>query len=118
MKPLYRSLYGQLIYVILSGLQLLFIPNVLLGIFGFDLTNEIWIRVMGLLVLVLSFYYYAIAHHGNDKIVMATVVGRLLFCAGLVMFVVLGLAKTPLIGFAVLETGLALWSWQEIKNRK
>ena len=116
MKPPYRSLYGQMVYVLLSGLQLLFIPNVLLGLFGLGEAHEIWIQVLGLLVLVLTIYYYNIAKYGNDQIVMATVFGRLIFCAGLVMFVILGMVKPALIGFAILETGLALWSWKEVKG--
>jgi len=116
MKPPYRSMYGQLIYVLLAGLQLLFIPNVLLGLFGFEPTQEIWIRIMGLLVLVLTFYYYYMAKYGNDKVVWATVLGRLTFCGGLVVFVLLGLAKPAFIGLALAETALAVWTWRELKN--
>ncbi len=116
MKPPYRSMYGQMVYVLLSGLQLLFIPNVLLGLFGLGEAHEIWIQILGLLVLVLTIYYYNIAKYGNEQLVMATVYGRLIFCAGLVMFVILGKAQLPLIGFAILETGLALWSWKEVKG--
>jgi len=116
MKPPYLSMYGQMAYVIVTGLSLLFVPNLLLGIFGLEPTQEIWIRIMGMLVLVLSFYYYFMAKYGNDKVVRATVLGRLCFCAGLVVFVLLGLAKPALIGFAVVETALAIWSWREIKN--
>jgi hypothetical protein len=117
MKPPYRSMYGQMAYVIFSGLSLLFIPNLLLGIFGIEPAHEIWIRIMGLLVLVLSFYYYAMAKYGNDKVVIATVWGRLAFCAGLIIFVFLGMVKPALIGFALFETGLSIWSWKEIKGR-
>lgn len=113
--PIYPSLYGQLLYVIINGLLLLFIPNTVLGMFGFEPTHEIWLRVMGLLVLALSFYYYNIAHHGNRKIVMATVYGRLFFCGGLVLFAVFGIAQPMIAAFAGLETLLALWSWREAK---
>ena len=34
----YMSLLVQSIYVLLTGLQLVFVPNMLLGIFGFDET--------------------------------------------------------------------------------
>ena len=114
-KP-YKSLLGQIAYVLISGLQLLFIPNTLLATFGFEPTSEIWIRVLGMLVLVLSIYYYAIYKSGNKEIVRATVQGRLLFCSGLVIFVVLGMAKPVLIFFAVVETGLAFWSLLEIRK--
>ncbi len=115
MQKTYKSMYGQMIYVLLAGAQLLFIPNVLLGIVGMESTTEIWIRLMGMLVLVLSIYYYYMAKYGNDKVVWATVLGRLIFCGGLVVFVLLGLAKPALIGFAIVETGLALWTWRELK---
>jgi hypothetical protein len=112
----YTSMLGQMAYVIISGLQLLFVPNFFLGTFGIAPTSEIWIRVLGMLVLVLSIYYYAIYKSGNKEVVRATVQGRLLFCMGLVMFVILGMAPPILIGFAVVETGLALWSLSEIRK--
>jgi hypothetical protein len=115
MRTRYTSLYGQMAYVILSGLALLLVPNLLLGLFGFPTTTEPWIRIMGTLVLTLSFYYYAMARHGTPMIVWATVRGRLFFCFGLVLFVVFGLAKTPLLGFAAAETLLSLWTWRELR---
>jgi glucose uptake protein GlcU len=115
-KKYYKSLLGQVAYVIISGLQLLFMPNVLLQLFGFEPTSEIWIRVLGMLVLALSFYYYAMYKNGGKEVIRATVQGRLFFCAGLVMFVILGMAKPVLIGFAVVETGLALWTLSEIRG--
>jgi hypothetical protein len=116
MKKTYKSLYGQLAYVLISGLQLLLIPNTMLGLFGLPTTNELWIRVLGMLVLALSFYYYAMIHHGTQQVVRATVYGRLFFCAGLLAFVFLGMADKPLIIFAVIEIGLALWTWQEVRQ--
>ncbi len=116
MNVRYKSLLGQMAYVFISGLQLVFIPNVMLQLVGLPPTQEIWLRVMGVLVLALTFYYYAMARHGNDHVVRATVWGRLFFCTGLVLFVVLGYAQPPLIGFAVLETALALWTWQELRR--
>jgi hypothetical protein len=115
-KKYFKSLLGQIAYVIFSGLQLLFIPNFLLATFGLEPTSEIWIRVLGMLVLALSFYYYAMYKNGGKEIVLATVQGRLFFCAGLVMFVLLGMAKPVLIIFAVIEMALALWTLSEIRK--
>jgi hypothetical protein len=115
-KP-YISLFGQMAYVLTAGPILLLAPNVLLPIFGFAPTNEIWIRVLGLLVIALAFYYYALARRGNRQTVNATVQGRLFFCGGLVAFVIIGLAPPALIGFALAETGLAVWTWWELRQR-
>ena len=54
-KNYYKSILGQFAYVIVSGISLIFFPNFLLGLFGIEATNEIWIRVLGMLVLALSF---------------------------------------------------------------
>ena len=115
-KNYYKSILGQFAYVIVSGISLLFFPNYLLGLFGIESTNEIWIRVLGMLVLALSFYYYAMYKNGGKEVIRATVQGRLFFCAGLVTFVILGMVKPVLLGFAVAETGLALWTLSEIRK--
>lgn len=115
-KNYYKSILGQFAYVIISGISLLFFPNFLLGLFGIESTNEIWIRVLGMLVLALSFYYYAMYKNGGKEVIRATVQGRLFFCAGLVTFVILGMVKPVLLGFAIAETGLALWTLSEIRK--
>ena len=117
MQKTYKSLYGQLAYVIIAGLQLVFVPNLLLGIFGFQPTSEIWIRVMGLLVLALSFYYYAMVNHGTPEVVKATVYGRTFFCLGLITLVIIGIAEPPLIGFAIAELALTAWTWSELRAK-
>ena len=40
-----------------TGLGFLLIPNILLPIFGFPTTTEVWIRVLGLVVLALALYH-------------------------------------------------------------
>ena len=115
-KNYYKSILGQFAYVIVSGISLLFFPNYLLGLFGIESTNEIWIRVLGMLVLALSFYYYAMYKNGGKEVIRATVQGRLFFCAGLVTFVILGMVKPVLLGFAIAETGLVLWTLSEIRK--
>ena len=115
-KNQYTSMLGQFAYVVVSGISLLFFPNFLLGIFGLEPAHEIWIRVLGMLVLALSFYYYAMYKNGGKEVIRATVQGRLFFCAGLVMFVILNMVKPVLIGFAIAETVLALWTLSEIRK--
>ena len=115
-KNHYTSMLGQFTYVLVSGISLVLFPNFLLKIFGFEPTQEIWIRVLGMLILALSFYYYAMYKNGGKEIIRATVQGRLFFCAGSVAFVILGMVKPVLLGFAIVETGLALWTLSEIRK--
>ena len=58
-----RSVLVFGVYLVLLGLVLIAVPNVLLGAFGLALTTEVWVRVVGMLVLCLAFYYIQAATH-------------------------------------------------------
>jgi hypothetical protein len=77
------------IYVFLTGLTLIFVPNLLLSVFGFPPTQEIWIRVMGALATAVGYYYLACANTLAIEFFRATLIGRPIFaivCFGLVGF--------------------------------
>jgi hypothetical protein len=48
------SLFVFAVYLVGLGLGLLLVPNLLLRAFGAPPTSEVWIRVIGMLVLCLS----------------------------------------------------------------
>ena len=51
------SLFGFSIYLYLLGFVLVVIPDTLLRIFEFPTADGLWIRVVGMLVIILGFYY-------------------------------------------------------------
>ena len=53
-----RSLWVFGLYVWLVAAGLLLIPNLMLGLFGLPETNEIWIRVVGIPLVLLGGYYF------------------------------------------------------------
>jgi hypothetical protein len=112
----FMSLTVHTIYVVLTGLQLIFTPNMLLSMFGFDPTSEVWIRVLGLVVLSLAFMYNASNQYGDANVVKSTVMARLLVGIG---FVVLALTqdKANLILFGGLDIATGLWTWFEMKKK-
>ena len=116
--PRYLSLTVQGIYVLLTGLQLIFVPNLLIGMFGFEEASEIWIKVLGIVVLALSVFYYAINKSGNAEVVMATVWARLLISAGFIFLVISGQTKPNLILFSGIDIATAVWTWFELKKVK
>ena len=115
-SKIYLSLTVQAIYVLLTGLQLIFVPNMLLGMFGFESTAEIWIKVLGIVVLSLSIIYYAISKQNNTDVVRATVWSRLFVGTGFVLLVLSGQAKSSLILFAGIDIATAVWTWLELKK--
>lgn len=110
------SLTIQAIYVLLTGLQLIFVPNMLLGMFGFEPTSEIWIKVLGVVVLSLTLVYYGIIKHGSDEVVRFTIFSRMLVGLGFVIFALTGIAPMVLILFAGIDTATAIGSWFELKK--
>ena len=100
--------------VVLSGL-LLFIPNWLLGLFGMAPTVEVWIRVVGMLVLFLGLYYIQAARSEALGFMRWSVFIRASVMGFFGVFVVLELAPLALLLFAGIDlagagwTALALW---------
>src|SRR5262245_25577884 len=84
------------IYLVITGLALVFAPNTLLGLFGFPPANEIWIKVFGALAAVLGLYFLQAARENNIGFFRMTLIARVVFP---ILISVLGLL-TP--GYAML----------------
>lgn len=104
------SVFVFSLYLLLLGLVLVLVPNALLSLFGMPTTTEVWVRVVGMLVLILGYYYLIGAKRELTSLFRATVIGRsavLLFFIG---FVVLGLAPPVLVLFGVVDAAAATWT--------
>jgi len=100
------------IYIILLGLILMVIPNVLLTIFTIPATTEVWIRVAGMLVFLLGYYYIRAARNeeGMTKFFRWTVHTRSSVIVFFIIFVALGFVKPILILFGVIDLLGAIWT--------
>jgi hypothetical protein len=116
MKNTMNAMYAQLIYMLGMGFGLLLMPNLMLSIFGIPPTNEGWIRIVGALSLVLTIEYYPMLKQQNTTFFWGTVWSRYLFCATLVLLVALGYLEKPVVLFAILEAGLAVWTHFSLKK--
>ncbi len=105
-----RSVYVFGIYLALLGLILLIVPNVLLALFMLPVTNEVWIRVVGMLILFLSFYYYQAARKEMTDFFRWTVYLRPTVIVFFAVFVLMGLANPPLILFGLVDLLGAIWT--------
>ena len=113
---MYKSLYVQMVFVVVSGIPAVLVPNLFLTLTGFPPSTDIWIRVLGLLLLAIAPYYYNMARHGNVPVVRATVQGRVFFSIGLLAFVALEMGSWPLATLAVSELLLAGWTAWELRH--
>jgi hypothetical protein len=97
-------------YMVVSGIGLTLIPNLWLAPFGFPHTGEIWVRVVGIVVGVLGFYYWTSALSNARSFFVATIYGRCIFCAGCIGLVLLASAPGQLLIFGFIDLAGAVWT--------
>ena len=110
-----RSVVVFGVYLLALALVLLAVPNVLLAIFGIPSTQEVWIRVVGMLVGFLGYYY---VRHGAGAVrsfLELTIQVRLSVPAFFLGFVVLAGAPWQLLLFAVFDILGAGWTWWSLR---
>lgn len=103
-------------YLIALGVALAAVPNLLLGVFLMPETNEVWIRVVGLLVFNIGVYYLVAARMEATDFFWASIATRSLVLVGFAVFVLAGLAKPMLIGFGAVDFLGGLWTWRALKS--
>jgi hypothetical protein len=103
------------IYLVLLGLILLVFPNFLLGLAGLPLTSEAWIRLVGMLILVLSFYYIQAARNGIRIFYRWTLYTRLSAVFVLLGFVIFELASPVILLFWLGDLAGAIWTWLALR---
>jgi hypothetical protein len=105
------------IYLLGLGAVLLIAPNLLLGIFGLPPADDVWIRVVGMLVGFLGFYYVRAAVGGLTAFFGWTVPVRLSVPVFFGAFVAAGLGPPALLLFAVVDAAGALWTWYALRSQ-
>ena len=110
MSPAARSVFVFALYLILVGTGLVATPNTVLTLLGFPASSEIWPRVVGVLALVLA-YYYAQAARGNlTAFFRWSVHARSAVCAIFVALVLLRVAPAPLAMMGIVDLLAAGWT--------
>jgi hypothetical protein len=103
-------------YLFGLGMVLVLEPNLLLTTFGFPPTSEVWIRVLGCVVVNLSVYYRYAAKSGSRPLVLATVYTRTFILFAFTAFVVLGLAEPMLVLFGAVDAAGAVWTYLSLRR--
>ncbi len=113
-----RSLFVFSLYMFVLGAVLVLVPNVLLSLFYFPETSEVWIRIVGMLVLILGFYYFQAAKNDLRSFSQATVYGRAAVLIFFIAFVLLDFAQPMLILFGAVDALAALWTQLSLRSEK
>ncbi|MFP3881611.1 MAG: hypothetical protein ACLFWH_04740 [Actinomycetota bacterium] len=111
-----RSLQVWTVYVFAIGISLLLVPNVILGLFRIPETDEVWIRVVGVVVIALGVLYWSMVQRDDSPGMLATVYERYFAAAA---FVVLAFTTGPwqLVLFGVIDFLGASWTLVALRSK-
>ena len=112
-----RSMFVFGLYAAVLGIMMIVVPNLLLKMSRTS-TTEVWIRVAGLLLLYLGFYYTQAARKEMTDFFRWTVYTRSTVIVFFAAFVLLGFARPPLIMFGVIDLLGAIWTGLALRSAK
>jgi uncharacterized membrane protein len=110
-----KTIIGFGIYMGLTGLTLAVAPNTLFGLLGLPPTSEPWVRILGVFMMIVSYYYYRAAQSEATGFFHATVHGRITIGLYLVYLGVTGVGLV-LVLFAVGEWIGAIATWLALRS--
>lgn len=98
------------IYMIVFGSVLIVAPNLILSIFAVAETHEVWIRIVGVLILIVGYLDFMASRNELLIFFRWTVAARLSVPVFLIAFVILGFAPPILILFGAIDAAGAIWT--------
>ena len=89
---------------------MLIAPNSLITLFGLPETNEVWIRVVGMLLVFLAYYDIQAARHELANFFRWSVIARASVIVFFAVFVLLKWVEPILLLFGAVDLAGALWT--------
>lgn len=106
------------VYLLGMGLGLTLVPNLVIGTLGFPATDEIWIRVLGVVTLVLAYYYISAARADLKTFAQWTVTARIGVFIAFTAFVLLKFVGPVMILLGSVDLLGALWTGWALRAEK
>ena len=110
-----KSVFYYSFYMMAMGLALLFAPHFVLGLFGFELAEDVWIRMLGLLAFCAGMLYFYCARMNQTGFFRISVPERIVFFLGTVGIVVFCGADPMLALIGSVDLIGALWTAQTLR---
>lgn len=104
------------LYMLGQGAILLLVPNLLLGIVGLPLASEVWVRVVGIAVTVLGFFYVMAARENFHPFFRWTLISRTFQLLAFIGLVVTDLTSPIVLAFAGIEFLSGVWTYFALKQ--
>lgn len=114
-----KSTQSMLVFALyLAGLAVTFMlfPNPVIALFGFEPTDQVWIRILGFMLGVLAFYYLMACREGVTNFYRWTVWSRLAVTPVYILFILFGVAPPVVLLFAAVDLVGGVWTGLALKR--
>ncbi|MEZ4453694.1 MAG: hypothetical protein R3B09_29840 [Nannocystaceae bacterium] len=105
-----RSVQVFALYLAGAGLWLVVDPESMLDLVGMPVSDDVYVRLVGMMMGVLAVYYTAAARAELTRFLTWTVPLRMAVLPTFVGFVIAGLAPPALVTFGIADLAGALWT--------
>lgn len=105
-------------YLIALGVVLIIVPNLLLALFKMPITTEVWIRVVGVLLLNIGVYYLYAAKCEAKVFFQASVYTRTFVLVSFAAFAAVDLASPMLVFFGTADFVGGIWTHLTLKTER
>ncbi len=110
-----RSMVVWAVYAATVGASLAIAPNFVLSTLGVMETDEPWIRILGVTVMVLALYYADALRNKTRNLYVASILGRGFVAAALIVLVLTG-EPWQLLLFAAAEILGLTWTYLALRS--
>ena len=118
MTPAAKSVCYFGFYLYIVGISLIVAPNFLLTTLQLPATNEVWIRVLGVVTLSIGYYYHRSGAGNIHAFFKHTIPTRAFVFLLFSCFVVLNYVSPVIMLFGVADLAGAVWTWMALRMEK
>lgn len=98
------------VYLFIAGALLATVPNFLLSILFIPQTSEVWIRVIGVIAIMIGIYAWDAATHETKSFFVTSVYTRCIVFMAFTVFAALGLGSPMIMLFGVADLLGGIWT--------
>ena len=106
-----KSLFYFGIYILFTGLFILFLPNLFLEILKLPPLSSGWARMLGLIVIVIGGYDVVSGYNSIRVCAAASVYLRILFFTGVLLLFLLNEMPKEILPFGIIDLAGAIWTY-------
>jgi hypothetical protein len=106
------------IYMVILSVTLTFFPYTFTALFRMPTPDGLWIRLLGVILGILAFYYLMAVREGNETFYRWSSLGRLVIFPAVAVLVALAIAPPVLLLLATWDTGCGIWTGLALRREQ